>query len=383
MQAFCLFLNTGTEPMTINASRTLITMLYLLIISGCEGPAGRQDNQNTPKRQNLEVSSISQQTATGSVTNDNSSIGSPQPEFAQSTSEIVIETVNDFSFEQDVGSRSDKVIGLFEFALKDVTNDRYVRELDNSNMTFLERQFGSDSEFLMEVEATQSSSIEVTQIDVMYLIDTSFSVVEAGASDALVEQSNKLANEINQRNSVGGALPNQTRYRTFADSIGELETGALTDPFAGINFEERGGGTALYQSIEQALNDLSRSNQPVLFVFTDGRENASRPGYGLSTILATAQQYEIPIYIAGLGDVDSGILNQIATISGGQFFQADTVDQLADVFEDILYSIPVEYSVSYRPTQRSGHVEFQFLVDYRGASDAVVGDFNVDTILGF
>lgn len=297
------------------------------------------------------------------------------------TSEISIETVSPFTFEQDVGSRSDKVIGLYEFALRDVTNDRYVRALDGSNMTFRERPFGSDGEFLVEVEATQSSSIEVTQVDILYLIDSSFSVVQAGANTALIEQSNNLANEINNRNSAGGATANTTRYRTFADSVSELQTSSATDPFEPIEFEERGGGTALYQGIQQALTDLSTADQPVLFVFTDGRENASRPGYSIDTILSAAQQYGIPIYIAGLGDVDSDVLNQIAITSGGQFFQADTVDQLSDVFEDILYSIPAEYSVSYRPTQRSGHVEFQFVVEYGGVSDAVVGDFNVDTIL--
>ena len=303
--------------------------------------------------------------------------GTPQ----LSVSDIVIEGTDAFSFRQDSGTRSDKVIGLFEFVLKDETNTRLVRGLDNSNMSFRERRFGSEEEFLVDVEATQSSGLEVTQIDVMYLIDSSFSVVQAGANAELIQQANNLANEINKRNSATGSLSNETRFRTFADDIGSLQTGNSTDPFGAIAFEERGGGTALYQGIELALNDLTASSQPVLFVFTDGRENASRPGYNLDLVLATAQQNNIPVYIAGLGNVDAAILNQIATTSGGQFFQADSVDQLAQVFEDVLFSIPVEYTVSYRPTHRTGHIEFQFVVDYNGATDYVMGDFNVDEIL--
>lgn len=295
--------------------------------------------------------------------------------------EIAINSNTAFVFNQDVDDRSDKVVGLFEFSLRDVTNGRYIRDLNNSNMTFKERQYGSDGAFQVEVEATQSSGLETTQIDLMYLLDNSFSVVQAGASSELIEQANNLANEINIRNSASGAVEGLTRYRTFADGVGPLQTSTSDNPFESVQFEDQGGGTALYQGIELALTDLATSRQPVLFVFTDGRENASRPGYDLNLILNTAQQNQIPVYIAGLGNVDSATLSQIATTTGGQFFQADSVDQLSEVFEDILYSIPVEYTVTYRPTQRAGHVEFQFVVDYNNAADLVVGDFNVDSIL--
>lgn len=300
-------------------------------------------------------------------------------------SAVKINTQQPFTFEPDVGDRSDKVIGSFEFALKDETNNRFVRGLDSSNMTFKERRFGSEQPFLVEVEATQSSGLEVTQIDVMYLIDNSFSVVQAGANSEIIEQANNLADEINIRNNSSdssGLVSKTTRFRTFADNVGELQTSDAEDPFDDIEFEARGGGTALYQGIDLALSDLASSSQPVLFVFTDGRENASRPGYNLELVLNAAQQSQIPIYIAGLGDVDAQVLEQIATTSGGQFFQANSVDQLAQVFEEVLFSIPVEYTVSYRPAQRTGHIEFQFVVGFNGVEDFVVGDFNVDEILG-
>jgi hypothetical protein len=342
-----------------------IIILQLLILAGCDGSTGLKPING----------GVGSPVQGGNVGN-----GSGTPQLP--VSEIIIEHDGNFTFQQDSGSRADKVIGLFEFRLRDVTNGRFVRNLNSSNMIFEERQIGSEEPFIVEVEATQSSGIEITPIDVMYLIDTSFSVVQAGAKDELIRQANNLANEINNRNLASGAVSESIRYRTFADSVSSLQTSTSASPFDQVTFEERGGGTALYEGIELALSDLSTSAQPVLFVFTDGRENASSPGYNLELILNSATNYGIPTYIAGLGNVDSSILNQIATSSGGQFFQAESVDQLPVVFEDVLYSIPAQYTVSYRPTQRTGHIEFQFVVEYGDAVDMVSGDFNVDEILG-
>ncbi len=345
-------------------SYTSFMILSLLTLTGCGGDTGL-----TPH--------IEHNTQNNTTANLDGTPSTPQI----AVSEITIEHNNSFHFLQDTGNRSDKVVGLFEFTLRDVTNGRFIRNLNNSNMTFLERQLGSDEAFIMEVEATQSSEITVTPIDVMYLIDTSFSVVQANAGQELITQANNLANEINNRNQSTGAVSDTIRYRTFADSVTPLQTSTAANPFDQMTFEERGGGTALYEGIELALSDLSTSAQPILFVFTDGRENASSPGYNLALILNSAANRNIPIYIAGLGNVDSNVLNQIAITSGGQFFQAESVEQLPNVFEDVLYSIPAQYNVRYKPTQRTGHIEFQFVVEYGDAFDMITGDFNVDHIL--
>jgi len=46
--------------------------------------------------------------------------------------DIRIENTSDFNFLQDSGNRSDKVVGTAEFTLTDLSNNRYVRDLDNS-----------------------------------------------------------------------------------------------------------------------------------------------------------------------------------------------------------------------------------------------------------
>ncbi len=291
-------------------------------------------------------------------------------------------TSQGFQFQPDVGTRSDKVVGIFAFSLSDITNGGFIRDLNNSHMRFLERPFGSEDEYVEEVEATQSSEIEITPIDVIYLIDNSFSVVQASADDELIDQANSLANSISQLNSSNDGPASTTRFRTFADMVSPLATSASDEPFDAIDFEEQGGGTALYEGIQTSLLDLSASAEPLLFVFTDGRENASAPGFDLDLITTTAQQFGIPVYIVGLGDVNSAALTTVASESGGRFFQASSTSELAQAFQNVLRSIPVNYTVRYRPTQRTGHIEFQFVVDYTGATDSVTDNFDVDMILG-
>ncbi|MEC8009318.1 MAG: vWA domain-containing protein [Pseudomonadota bacterium] len=365
---------------------TALIAAQFLFVVGCGG-SSVPVNSNTNSNASNGSGGSNAGSGTGSGTDAGTGgsagqVGGTPTEPEEQVSEIEITFDDGFTFQQDTGSRADKVVGTFDFAVRNPSTGRYIRDLNSSNMVFKERTLGSDSDFVVEVEATQSSSIEITPIDVMYLIDNSYSVVQSGANTELLNQANELAAEINTRNGSSSTASNVTRFRTFADSVGALKTSTAATPFSTVSFEEQGGGTALYEGMYNALMDLSTSAHPVLFVFTDGRENASAQGYNLDLVLSTAANYGIPVYIAGLGNVDSNVLGQIASTSGGQFFQAETADELADTFENVLYSIPAEYTVTYRPTQRAGHIEFQFVVEYGEASDTLVGDFNVDEILG-
>ena len=289
-------------------------------------------------------------------------------------------SMDDFRFEQDVGERSDKVVGSMDFYLLDSERENYIRDLSTDNMEFLVRNFGSSGDFTEEVEATKASEINTTPINIHYLIDVSYSVVEAQANDELITRANELVNNIRQINAETST--SDVTYRTFGDIISPLITSNLSNPFDALEFEGKGGGTALYQAIQLALEDLESSPDSVLFVFTDGKENASASGFNIDKIIQTATASGIPIYLTALGDdVDTEALNKIATDSEGSFFQALDKNTLEQAFQNILNRIPVKYTAVYRPTQRSGHVEFQFKVTYNGVSTFITDDFDVDAIL--
>lgn len=288
-----------------------------------------------------------------------------------------------FVFSQDSGARSDKVVGYFDFQAKDEDTGYFIRDLSSNDMSYLERDYGSEDAFAKEVEATLASDIDITPTDIIFLIDTSYSVVLSKADSELIKEANKLATAI----ATDDQSNNVPRYRTFADKVSAIQTGSGEEPFNNISFESQsGGGTSLYQAIQLGLEDLKNSKassmEPVLFVFTDGKENASPAEYTLETILAAINQYQIPIYIVGLGDVDVDVLNFIASSSNGRFISAQDVTDLSSVFDQILRSIPVNYTAIYRPTRRTGNIEFKFEINYSKASANIVDSFDVDAIMG-
>ena len=333
-------------------SRALVCLVLPLLVVACAG--GDDANENNPS---------------GGNTSSRISISSL--------------STDDFEFLQDTGPRSDKVYGSMDFYLVNASTGNYIRDLADAvdSMSFLERDFGTNDGFTIEVEATQASEINVTPVLIHYLIDISYSVVEAGADDELVASANTLVNDIRATNNEPSTSP--VNYRTFGDTVSASNVSNSNLPFSSLVFEPPGGGTALYQAISASLDDLVALPGSVLFLFTDGRENASQPGYTIGSVIQKAQDNEIPIYIAGLGaNVDAAALGQIASATEGDYFQASNTAELEEAFQSLLDRIPVKYTAIYRPTQRSGHVEFQFRVTYGGSSDFITDDFDVDAILG-
>ena len=117
-------------------------------------------------------------------------------------------------------------------------------------------------------------------------------------------------------------------------------------------------GTAIGMAIATATNRLRQSDakSKVLILLTDGSNNA-----GIIDPLTAAQaakQAGVKIYSVGVGvhgrapirvrdpffgervefmedALDEGILREIATVTGGQFFRATSVSTLADIYERI------------------------------------------------
>jgi hypothetical protein len=295
--------------------------------------------------------------------------------------EVQAKTEDKFIFQQD-DSRPGKITGQIEFTVTTNSGKEYISGINSENFTFLDRVYDSTdtSDYIEEVEATLSSDVEVNPIDVMYLIDTSYSVVQAGAENDVIKQANQLVKSINKAiNQPSSSIT----YRQFSDGVGFPMSGSGDEPFENLDFDKSaGGGTALYQAIETTLEDLIDRDEPQLFVFTDGKENASLPGYGLETVINKAKAYGVTIHIAGLGAVDKDQLELIATETGGGFSVAQTVKGLSSAFKTVVSSIPVTYTATYKPTQRSGNIEFEFRVNYLNAEDSIFDEFDIEEILG-
>jgi Ca-activated chloride channel homolog len=119
-----------------------------------------------------------------------------------------------------------------------------------------------------------------------------------------------------------------------------------------------GQQTAIGDTIGLAIKTLQNStaSQKMLILLTDGNDTASRvPPEHAADI---ARQNEVVVYTVGVGDpaasgenrVDLGILQSVATTTGGQFFRAENGAQLEAIYADIDRLAPAKLdTLSWRP----------------------------------
>ena len=111
------------------------------------------------------------------------------------------------------------------------------------------------------------------------------------------------------------------------------------------------GNTRLYDGLAQSLTQLSLApgGPRAVVLLTDGRDTASMRS--VEDNIAQAVSSGVPVYTIGLGsDVDTDILQKIATSTGGRFFQAPTGQDLALVFRRISGQLTSQYEVSWIST---------------------------------
>lgn len=99
------------------------------------------------------------------------------------------------------------------------------------------------------------------------------------------------------------------------------------------------GGTAIYDAIVEGVKQVSsRQNKKVIILLTDGNDNSSQNS--ITTAINAAQQAGISVYCIGLGaDVNEPELRMIANQTGGEYFFAPTVKELAEIYNKISASI--------------------------------------------
>lgn len=118
------------------------------------------------------------------------------------------------------------------------------------------------------------------------------------------------------------------------------------------------GGTALYEAVVASADHLKRDarlERKVLFVVTDGEDNASRES--LEEAVKQLQDENGPsVYTIGiLGDEEHPrrarrALETIAQRTGGLAFFPKTLDEVDEISKQIAHDIRNQYTIGYKPT---------------------------------
>jgi len=96
--------------------------------------------------------------------------------------------------------------------------------------------------------------------------------------------------------------------------------------------------TALYEALfmSSKLFAHSKAKEKIAILLTDGVDNTN--SIPLSVAINTAKKYGIKVYVIGVGgrgDYNPMVLEKIAKETGGEFFEADSVSRLQNIYKEI------------------------------------------------
>jgi Ca-activated chloride channel family protein len=168
-------------------------------------------------------------------------------------------------------------------------------------------------------------------------------VVTAGLAFAKESNSQDEFFVVNFNNTVTPGLP---KTLPFTDDIGELHK-AL---FMG----QPVGQTALYDAIAYGLKRLESGHleKRTLIVVSDGGDNVSE--LKQADILNLILQSRATVYTVGLLDPEDRdlrprVLKKFASLSGGEYFQPETLQDVVKVFGKISKDIRSRYTLGFSP----------------------------------
>jgi len=137
------------------------------------------------------------------------------------------------------------------------------------------------------------------------------------------------------------------------------------------------GGTHLYDALWFAVDKTAvRLKHKSIVLVSDGRDEDSL-GVPVSVktldeVIAYATENDVAIYTVGLVDVNGGVMNRLASETGGQYYYITTADQLSGVYQAISDILLGQYSIKY-VSSLHGSSPIMLEVDVVDGTDEGVG----------
>ncbi len=124
-----------------------------------------------------------------------------------------------------------------------------------------------------------------------------------------------------------------------------------------LMFVQTKGNTAFYDAVYLATERVQRGTHTkrAVLVISDGQDNNSR--YTFNDLRRVLKESDVAVYTIGIEESGSGslalegsgILDEIAGVSGGKSFFPRTAAEMDDIFEQIALELRHQYSIGYRP----------------------------------
>ena len=158
---------------------------------------------------------------------------------------------------------------------------------------------------------------------------------------------------VNFNEHVWFGLPNNAPFSQRFEEIETALSGTIAD-----------GKTALYDAVYAGLEHLQLSDREkkVLVVISDGGDNASTHNFSDVNMMVSHPQatiYTVNLYDPNNRDNNPGVLKNLASISGGQFFRPSTVSEVVPVLHSIALDLGSQYTITYRSSNAKQDRKFR------------------------
>lgn len=177
---------------------------------------------------------------------------------------------------------------------------------------------------------SSGSDVDDTTLDIALVIDSSGSMMWNDRDNLRVETSKLFVDKLQENDRAAVVDFDRSSY---------LLSGFTSDKDAlkgALDRIDDNGGTAIYSGIQTALDEFdsnSRNAVRNMIILTDGEDNYS---YNYTSLLQRAIDSNIIIYTIGLGSsVDTNLLINIATTTGGKYYHASSAGDLVDEFDKL------------------------------------------------
>lgn len=215
-------------------------------------------------------------------------------------------------------------------------------------------------------EPVQAEVVSLSEqaIDVVLVIDISGSM--AGdpldqAKDAALEFLDELP---------AAARTAVVSFETEVEVVSGL-TDARDESRAAVEGLTEGEGTALYDGINVAVEEVSGSDRSAIVVLSDGADTSSFADIeSVEGALGGADTDFVAISLQTEG-IDEAALDRLAVASGGQVVPASDPDALAEAYVDLGQRISNQFELVFESTTPDPTATFEVTVASTGDSDAV------------
>ncbi len=194
---------------------------------------------------------------------------------------------------------------------------------------FYIRKEDANANFIKQTvtEITQLNEIEALKVDMV--VDVSGSM-----SGSPLNEAKSIMNRFIQSVQFGaGDLVEITSFSTgvrleqeFCDDsslliqkINQLSTDDMTSLY-----------DALYTAVERVA---AQTGARCVIAFTDGNDNYS--SCSQEDVIEVAKRYHVPVFIIGIGSIDSSQINYISSQTGGKYYNINDIDSMESIYQEI------------------------------------------------